>query len=202
MTWLCVSQISEKTADHGCRRRHHRIFTRHDPREVDSSKDAARCRLGVSLYPRQLTRKHDVGPARGRTISGQSLREVQIAVPVNRTPAEKVRVCEARDHGEYLLLVAHPQTCLEPHHVPHLPRPVLPSKLYHSPGTIPRSGIDKPDWLHGTETKRLHASSSHHLHRQAAFEVRHVVPVMTGMRLTRVERLDERFVLCLVHRAV
>jgi hypothetical protein len=75
----------------------------------------------------------------------------EIAVAIDASVAEELRVPEPRDPAEHLLLLGNPKPGLEADQVPHLPGAVLSPELDHGMGLPAGARIGQADRLHGTE---------------------------------------------------
>src|SRR6266496_3635557 len=118
---------------------------------------------------------------------------------------EKLRVLETRNGPEDPLLRPGFQSRLETDEVPHLRGAIFLPQLHHgvwlTPGASP--GINQSNWFHRSEPQGLRSPLRHFFDREAAFEIRHFVPLVPRhVLLARQERRDERLVLALSERRV
>ncbi len=145
-------------------------FPAKDPVQVQGGEEAAGGRFRVPLHPSDLAGEEEIVALREGAPRGQPGREIQIAVPMDGSPPEKLRLLQPGNHAKDLSLLTHPQSGLEPHQIPHLPLPVLSSELNHGKGPAPRPGVLQSDGLHGAEPKGIIAPGGHHLHGKTPFE--------------------------------
>ena len=97
---------------------------------------------------------------------------------MNAPGAQKLGLLQSRNHPEDLLLRAHFQPSLEAHEVPHLRGAIFLTQLHHGVRLAAGFRINETDRLHRPKAQRFDAPLRHFLDREAAFEIRHLVPLV------------------------
>ena len=121
-------------------------------------------------------------------------------------PAEpgELRILQPGNHPQHPRLVAVFQLGLEAHHVEERAERIVLPELHDGMGFHQRIvGVGQADRLHRAVAQRLAAALRHHLDGQAAVEIgRRGFPFLEVGLVAGNQRIDEGFVLRLVHRAV
>jgi hypothetical protein len=133
----------------------------------------------------------------------QQPRRVEIGVAMQAAKAGEFGALQSRNHAEYSALFAVAQLGLEPDHVEQRTELVVLPKLNHRIGLFVRSmRIGKTDRLHRPETQRLPSAFRHHFNGQTAVEIGRVFPLLELDLLGSEQRVNKRFVLRAIERAV
>src|SRR5262249_41312161 len=155
----------------------------HDTIEVDAGEDSRRSRFRVALNTRELSRKDHVRLRTMRAVRSETRWEVEVRVAMDRAETEELRVLQSRDHPEYAALFTGAEPRLETDEVPHLASLIFAPKLQHGVRPFTCARIAETNRLHRSEAERIVAAGGHHFDRQAAFEVRDVLPLVTGINI-------------------
>src|SRR5690606_30958565 len=126
---------------------------------------------------------------------------------------QELRILETGDHAEDATLLARAEPRLESDHVPHLTGSILAPQLHYRPGSPACTRIPQSYRLHRPEPQCVGAALRHHLDRQASLEVRdarvnlwrrrwrigvrvrHVLPVVSGIDVSRSHFVDDSLAL-------
>ena len=115
---------------------------------------------------------------------------------MDRAETQELGLFEPRDRAEHAPLFPYAEARLEPHEIPHLPRPVLPTKLYDRVRARSGPRVGESEGPHRAEAESLRSTGGQHLHGEAPLEVGDAVPLVARIVDIRVrEPIDEALVL-------